>query len=214
MENKKQLVVCEHCFDYWSDTPEKIGQIKTSDCGEGCCHIFVDCSHCNGLGYKVENDWKDQALAAKSELETLRAERKELMEQELVNDIVQATKFKHALDQVRSGNMVEVPNGIETEDQFFEWIHSVEQPDSADPIQHTPSDAQLDQILNGISERFASEPCREFLRVWIRDWTIHKLEKLQRISLPRPMMTDDADYKAEIVSSLKSQGYQCRVKGE
>lgn len=80
MENKKQLVVCEHCFDDWSDTPEKIGQIKTSDCGEGCCHIFVDCSHCNGLGYKVENDWRDRALTAESELETLRANYKTLIE--------------------------------------------------------------------------------------------------------------------------------------
>lgn len=58
----------------------------------------------------------------------------------------------------------------------------VEQPDNSAPIQHTPSDAQLEQIFNGIGGGFFDESCREFLRVWIRDWTIHKLEKLQRIT--------------------------------
>lgn len=104
-----------------------------------------------------------------------------------------------------------------------------EQPDSADPIQHTPSDAQLEQIFNGIGERFVSESCREFLRVWIRDWTMHKLEKLQSIGvsnlsrqtvcveLPKPTEccgTSRHYWPVPLREHLESQGYQVRVKGE
>lgn len=38
-----------------------------------------------------------------------------------------------------------------------------------------PSKAQLTQILNELDKYFVGESKREFLRVWIRDWTAHKL---------------------------------------
>lgn len=38
-----------------------------------------------------------------------------------------------------------------------------------------PSKEQLTQILNGIGKCFVEDSAREFLRVWIRDWTVHKL---------------------------------------
>lgn len=53
--------------------------------------------------------------------------------QQIANDIEYAAYFKAALDEVRNGETVEIPNGIETTEQFFEWLNSVEQQDSTAP---------------------------------------------------------------------------------
>lgn len=49
----------------------------------------------------------------------------------------------------------------------------VDAPDVLQTMQ--PSKEQLTQILNELDKCFAAESKREFLRVWIRDWTAHKL---------------------------------------
>lgn len=46
----------------------------------------------------------------------------------------------------------------------------------ADVAQTIPSNEQLAQILDGLDRCWGSESAkREFLRTWIRDWTVHKL---------------------------------------
>ena len=44
-----------------------------------------------------------------------------------------------------------------------------------DGLRTIPNHAQLTQILNGLDRCVAAESKREFLRVWIRDWTVYKL---------------------------------------
>ena len=43
-----------------------------------------------------------------------------------------------------------------------------------------PSIEQLNAILDGLSGAYVRESAREFLRVWIRDWTMHKLDASPR----------------------------------
>jgi hypothetical protein len=40
-----------------------------------------------------------------------------------------------------------------------------------------PSVAQLNAILDGLEQTYVRESAREFLRVWIRDWTMHKVAR-------------------------------------
>jgi len=42
-----------------------------------------------------------------------------------------------------------------------------------------PSIEQLDQILEGVQKSMNRESARGFLRVWIRDWTAHKVSLMQ-----------------------------------
>ena len=48
-------------------------------------------------------------------------------------------------------------------------------PSVPDGLRTIPNHAQLTQILNGLDRCVAAESKREFLRVWIRDWTAHKI---------------------------------------
>ena len=43
------------------------------------------------------------------------------------------------------------------------------------PANLEPSREQLTQLINGLDRCFVEGSKREFLRVWIRDWTLHKL---------------------------------------
>ena len=49
------------------------------------------------------------------------------------------------------------------------------EPASHHLVQINPSKAQLTQIINGLDHFFSDESRREFLSVWICDWTAHKL---------------------------------------
>lgn len=51
----------------------------------------------------------------------------------------------------------------------------VQAPSVPDVAQTIPSHDQLTKILNGLDRCVAAESKREFLRVWIRDWTAHKI---------------------------------------
>lgn len=42
-------------------------------------------------------------------------------------------------------------------------------------IQIVPTDAQLSQLLDGLDSCYTEQSVEEFLRVWIRDLTVHKL---------------------------------------
>ena len=44
-------------------------------------------------------------------------------------------------------------------------------------ISMTPSVQQLESIVDGLNRCHVRASAREFLRVWIRDWTAHKLEQ-------------------------------------
>lgn len=48
-------------------------------------------------------------------------------------------------------------------------------PSVPDGLQTIPSHDQLTKILNGLDRCVSAESRREFLRVWIRDWTVYKL---------------------------------------
>jgi hypothetical protein len=46
-----------------------------------------------------------------------------------------------------------------------------------EPVQTIPNFDQLQQIVNNLQHCFTRDSKHEFLRVWIRDWTEHKLSK-------------------------------------
>jgi hypothetical protein len=56
-------------------------------------------------------------------------------------------------------------------------------PSVPDGLQTIPSHEQLTQILNGLDRCVSAESRREFLRVWLRDWTVHKLAAPQPLKL-------------------------------
>ena len=63
----------------------------------------------------------------------------------------------------------------ETDDGAIALFAAPPAPSVPDGVQTVPSNDQLTQILNGLDRCVAAESKREFLRVWIRDWTVHKL---------------------------------------
>mgnify|MGYP006053017663 CR=1 FL=1 len=61
-------------------------------------------------------------------------------------------------------------------EQGFAFEH--EQPATGEPVQTTPNFTQLMQILDGLNRCHSRDSKVEFLRIWIRDWTQHKVDKL------------------------------------
>ena len=46
-----------------------------------------------------------------------------------------------------------------------------------EPVQTIPSFTQLQQIIKNLEHCLSRDSKQEFLRVWIRDWTEHKLSQ-------------------------------------
>ena len=69
-----------------------------------------------------------------------------------------------------------------------------------------PSKEQITQLLNGIRKCLIEGAASEFLRVWIRDWTVHKLA----MTAPKlPALTDERIYEiamSDDVSLIEDQG--------
>jgi len=64
-------------------------------------------------------------------------------------------------------------------------ISSLEPAPSAPDVNLEPSKEQLTQLINGVGKCFTKDSVREFLRVWVRDWTAHKLAAQQTFNLVR-----------------------------
>jgi hypothetical protein len=65
-----------------------------------------------------------------------------------------------------------------------------------EPVQTIPSFTQLQQIIKNLEHCLSRDSKQEFLRVWIRDWTEHKLS--QNTTPPQRTwvgLTDDEMYK-------------------
>ena len=73
-------------------------------------------------------------------------------------------------------------NGIKAIDE------ALAQPEQ-EPVQTIPSFTQLQQIIKNLEHCLSRDSKQEFLRVWIRDWTEHKLS--QYIPPQRKPLTDE-----------------------
>jgi hypothetical protein len=61
--------------------------------------------------------------------------------------------------------------------ELSEAIEQAEQPAQQEPVQTEPNFDQRKQILDNLERCHHRDSKHEFLRVWIRDWTTHKLSK-------------------------------------
>lgn len=88
---------------------------------------------------------------------------------------------------------------------------------AVEPAQAEPSFAQRQQILDGLAHCYGSDSRHEFLKVWIRDWTFHKVSKAQQPAPPADVPIDadlsDSDY-ATIAGLEASIGHLSRLVDE
>lgn len=74
------------------------------------------------------------------------------------------------------------------------------QPAQQEPVQTIPSFTQLQQIIKNLEHCLSRDSKQEFLRVWIRDWTEHKLS--QNTPPPQPEPVIDKSAAVRIATAL------------
>ena len=91
-----------------------------------------------------------------------------------------------------TGGLYEV---VQCRDAITAIKEALAQPEQ-EPVQTIPSFTQLQQIIKNLEHCLSRDSKQEFLRVWIRDWTEHKLS--QNTTPPqRKPLTDEEVVKMD-----------------
>ena len=78
--------------------------------------------------------------------------------------------------------------------------------EQAQPVALEPNHTQLKQIIENLNRCLVFDSKAEFLRVWIRDWTAHKLSKVA--PPPRqPLVGLTRDERMDIINRLAGQDW-------
>ena len=73
-----------------------------------------------------------------------------------------------------------------------------------EPVQTIPSFTQLQQIIKNLEHCLSRDSKQEFLRVWIRDWTEHKLS--QYIPPQRTLIGLTDEEREQVINANTSTG--------
>ncbi len=82
--------------------------------------------------------------------------------------------LKLALEGLEEWDWGNDPRGA---DKYITAIKEALAQPEQEPVQTIPSFTQLQQIIKNLEHCLSRDSKQEFLRVWIRDWTEHKLSQ-------------------------------------